>query len=79
MPAIVVSASMRHNVISSQGSVQGLGGRSDDIADQLLQGASGRTTRSSITSTALSARRSIAISALALAGQAQPSVLWLLR
>jgi hypothetical protein len=83
MSGIIVSARMRQNVISPHATVQDPDGRSDDIAahlaEHLLQGTSGHSTRSSITSTALSARRSIAISALALAGQAQVSVLHLLR
>jgi hypothetical protein len=78
MSGSVVSASVRQNVVSLQGSPQETD-RACEMADQLPPFAAGCSARSGIIAMARSARRSIAVSALALAGAAQASVLQLLR
>jgi hypothetical protein len=73
------AASVRQNVLLFHAAAErGIVGKID-LGDRLSQGAAGRPARSSVASAAMSARRSIAISALALAYQSRSSVLDLLR
>ena len=75
MSDVVVLASVRQH---QQASAQEVSGATDDMT-VALQNEAGSTTRPNAISAALSARRSIAVSALALARGAQASVLHLLR
>lgn len=83
MSNIVVSAPSRQNVVSSHATGQspdeGSNDMADHLADRLPPGPPGCPTGSRLIAIAWATRRLIAISPFALAGQAQPSVLHLLR
>ncbi len=77
MSDVVALASARRNQLSLLTSTDEADACADEIATASDEACS--TTRFNVISAALSARRSIAISALALAKEAQASVLHLLR
>jgi hypothetical protein len=79
MPGIVVPAPTRHKLFSPQSTAEGIGGCAADRADRLAPSTDDAMMRFRITSAARAARRSIAISALALASPAQAGMLRLLR
>jgi hypothetical protein len=79
MSGNVIPAPMRQKLLSPTPTTEGLVTCAADIADRIPASGAGPMTKSSITSAAISMRRSIAISAFALASQAQASVLHLLR
>src|SRR3569833_2183976 len=78
MSGNVISARMRQTLLSAPATAE-RPTCAADIADRMPPGGAYPMTSTSITSAAISTRRSIEISAFALASQAQASVLQLLR
>jgi hypothetical protein len=79
MSGNVIPAPMRQRLFSTPSTAEGPDACGADMAGDQPRTPVGSMTRPGIAAAAILARRSIAMSALALASQAQPSVLQLLR